>query len=140
MLDLQAIKFANVLPPISVAGGATAASNDIDTKNFRAVAAIIQAGVVPATGVATLKWQESDQLASGYTDIPGANHTALVDADDNVIVSTFINLKGRKRFLRLVLTNGATNPTVMAALALLYRAEEFPDTLAERGLKEQLFV
>jgi len=140
MLDLQAVKFATVLSPISVAGGATAVTNDIDTKGFRAAALLIQAGLVPATGVATLKWQESDILAGPYTDISGATHTALVDANDNVNVVTFLNLKGRKRFLRCLLVNGATNPTLLAATALLYRAEESPDTLTERALLEQLFV
>lgn len=140
MLDLQAVKFFHVLAPISVAGGATATVNDIDTKGFRAVALLIQAGVVPATGVAALKWQESDTAGSGFVDIPGAAHTALVDANDNAIVATFINLKGRKRHIRAVITNGITNATVMAAMAILYRAEESPDTVAERGLLEQLFV
>jgi hypothetical protein len=140
MHDLQNCKFANVLAPISVAGGATATTNDIDAKGFRDVALIIQAGAVPATGVAVLKWQESDIINSGYADIPGATHTALVDANDNVIVATFISLVGRKRFLRAVITNGATNATVLAAMAILYRAEETPNTPAERGLLEQLFV
>ncbi len=140
MLDLQACKFVNVLAPVSVAGGGTAAATDVDTKNFRAGAFLIQSGTIPATGVATLKWQESDVAAGPFADIPGASHTALVTADGTPILCTFMNFKGRKRFVRLILTNGATNPTVLAALAILYRAEEFPDTLAERALKEQLFV
>lgn len=139
MFDLQNCKFVHALAPISVAGGATATANPVDCRGFRAAALLIQAGVVPATGVATLKWQESDDNST-YTDIPGAAHTALVDANDNVIVSTFVSLLGRKRYMKPVVTNGATNATVMAATAILYRAEETPNNAAERGLLEQLFV
>ena len=140
MFDLQKAKFVTVLAPISVAGGATATCVEVDTKGFRAGAFLIQSGLVGANGVSVLKWQESSTSGSGGVDITGASHTALVDANDGVNVCTYMDFRGRKRYITLVLTNGSTNASLLSAVAALYRAEETPDTATERGLLEQLFV
>lgn len=140
MFDLQRCKFVTVLAPISVAGGATATCVEVDTKGFRAGAFLIQSGLVGANGVTTLKWQESDTSGSGGVDISGAAHTALVDANDGINLATFMDFRGRKRYITLVLTNGATNASLLSSVAILYRAEESPDSATERGLLEQKFV
>jgi len=140
MFDLQRVKFASVLAPISVAGGATATCVEVDTLGFRAGAFYIYSGLVGANGVATLKWQHSDTSGSGGVDITGAGHTALVDANDGIAVATFMDLRGLKRYITLVITNGSTNASVLSSFALLYRAEESPNTATERGLLEQLFI
>lgn len=140
MFDLQRTKIAKVLAPISVAGGATATCTEVDTKGFRAGAFYILTGLVGANGVTTLKWQESDTSGSGGVDISGASHTALVDADDGIQLCTYMDFRGRKRYITLVLTVGSTNACLLAAYAILYRAEESPDSASERGVQEQLFV
>lgn len=142
MQDLQAAKFALPLAPISVAGGATASMTVIDTKGFRAVQLLILAGLTGANGVPTIVWQESHESNGGNAvNITGATHTGLVDANDNIVIGCHINLKGnRRRYLTANITVGSTNACLLAALAILYRAEEGPNTLAERGLLEQLFV
>lgn len=143
MLDLQNCKFVNVVPPISVAGGANATVvNVVDTKGFRAAALRVLNGLVGANGVATIVWQESHEATgANAVNITGANHTALVDGDDNKIICTFVNLLGnRRRYIVPLITNGSTNASVLAADAILYRAEETPNTAAERGLLEQKFV
>lgn len=139
MFDLQRCKFAKVLAPISVAGGATATCTEVDTKGFRAGAFYVFSGLVGANGISA-KWQESDTSGSGGVDITGATHTSLVDADDGIAVVTFLDLRGRKRYITLVSVDGATNASLLAAFALLYRAEESPDSASERGVQEQLFV
>jgi hypothetical protein len=142
MLDLQNAKFVSALAPISVAGGANATMTVIDTKGFRACALIIQSGAVGANGVATIQWQESHESnGANAVNITGASHTALVDANDNINLATFINLLGnRRRYLTAIITNGSTNASLLSALAILYRAEETPNTATERGLLEQKFV
>lgn len=140
MFDLQKCKFVQALAPISVAGGANATCVEIDTKGYRSAAFLIQAGLLGANGVTVLKWQQSDTSGSGGVDITGASHTALVDADDGKIVATFADLRGMKRYITLILTVGSTNACLLAALAILYRGEESPDSATERGLAEQLFV
>lgn len=139
MFDLQQAKFAKVLAPVSVAGGATATCTEVDTLGFRAGAFYVFTGLVGANG-ATAKWQESDVSGSGGADITGATHTALVDADDGIAVCTEIDLRGRKRYITLVAIDGATNASLLSAFALLYRGEEAPNTAAKRGIQEQLFI
>jgi hypothetical protein len=143
MLDLQACKFVSVVPPISVAGGANATVvNVIDTKGFRAAALTVSAGLTGANGVTVIQWQESHEASgANAVNITGASHTALVDANDNVSVRTFINLLGnRRRYITLLMTVGSTNACLLSAHADLYRGEEAPNTAAERGLLEQKFV
>lgn len=140
MFDLQKCKFFTVLAPISVAGGATATCVEVDTRGFRAAALVVQSGLVGANGVTTIKWQDSETSGSGGADITGASHTALLDADDGKNVGTYLDFRGKKRYVTLVLVNGATNASLMSAVAVLYRAEESPDSASERGLLEQLFA
>lgn len=140
MFDLQRAKIVKVLAPISVAGGATATCTEVDTKGFRAGAFFTGTGLVGANGVTTLKWQESNTSGSGGVDITGATHTALVDADDGIQVATYLDFRGRKRYITLVAINGATNASLLSAYAILYRAEEAPDSASERGVQEALYV
>jgi hypothetical protein len=143
MLDLQSAKFVNVVPPISVAGGANATVvTVVDTKGFRAAALRVVSGLLGANGVSTIVWQESHEATgANAVNITGANHTALVDANDNTIICTFLNnLGNRRRYLVPLITVGSTNACLLAADAILYRAEETPNTATERGLLEQKFV
>lgn len=142
MHDLQNCKFVAALPPISVAGGANATMTVVDTKGFREAALVIQAGLLGANGVATIQWQESHESnGANAVNITGASHTALVDANDNINICTYLNLLGnRRRYLTAIITIGSTNACLLSALAILTRAEETPNTAAERGLLEQKFV
>lgn len=139
MIHIQNAKFVGVLPPISVAGGASATTTELDTVGFDYVALVIQSGLVGANGVPTVKLQESDTSGSGQADISGAALTALVDADDNEVFCIYVDMRKRKRYLTLVITNGATNASVMSALAILTRGVQTPATAAARGLTQQLF-
>jgi len=134
MLDLQNCKFVSVVPPISVAGGANATVvNVVDTKGFRAAALRVNAGLLGANGVTVIQWQESHES-------DGAN-AVNIGAQDNVIVCTFVNLLGnRRRYLKPLITIGTTDACLLSADATLYRAEETPNTVGERGLLEQKFV
>lgn len=144
MQSLQNVYIVNVLPAISVTGGGTATCNEVDTVQsgvkYNYAKFIISAGLIGAGGFATLKIQESDTSGSGGADITGASWTALVDADDNKVLTCDIALTGsRKRYLTLVATNGA-NASVMACVCLLGRANEAPITATAAGIKEALIV
>ena len=144
MIEAQKYKFAPLLAPISVAGGATATSLVVDTLGFSYADIWVFFGLVGANGVATLKVQESDASnGSGATDIAGANFsdTLPVDADDGKAFSAKIPLgAGRKRYLVIALVNGATNATLASAFALLHRADVVPNTAAERGIEHELVI
>lgn len=138
MIHAQEAKYIAVLPPISAAGSASWTTTEVDCLGWRYAEFIVQLGLIPATGVATIKIQESDVTGSGQVDITGAGFTAPVDADDGKVLGCFLDLRKRKRFLTLVATNGATNASLLSALCRLSRGEIGPSTAAARGLKEQL--
>jgi len=140
MIEGLNAKYIQALAPISVAGGATATTVEIDTIGFDYAEFLVMAGLIPATGFATLKIQESDVTGSGQADITGAGWTALVDADDGKIVACFLDLRRRKRFLTLVAINGITNASLIACLVRLSRAEQIPATATARGFGQQLTV
>lgn len=140
MIEAKTAKYVQVVAPISVAGGATATATEIDTLGFDYVEFIFLAGLIPATGFASIKLQESDVAGSGQVDISGAAFTALVDADDGKILSCTLDMRKRKRYLTLVAVNGATNASLMAAFVRLSRAELVPATLTARGFAQELSV
>lgn len=144
MVNQQNTRIAKILAPISVAGGATATCTELDTvlNGVKADYAEIYVftGLVGANGVATLKIQETDTSGSGQADVSGGGFTALVDADDGIFLKAQIDLRKRKRYLSMVITNGATNASVLCAFAILGRLGEMPDTNTKRGVQELLTI
>jgi hypothetical protein len=144
VIEAQKYKFSRLLAPISLAGGASATSIIVDTLGFSYADVVVFFGDINASGVTVLKIQEDDAVGGGSaTDIPGATFAdALpVNADDNGAFSVKFPLgAGRKRYLKLVLTNAATNITLASAFVLLHRADEVPNTIAERGLADEIIL
>ena len=143
MIEAQKYKFAPFTAPISVTG-ATATSLIVDTLGYSYVDVIAFFGLIGAAGVTALKVQEDDAAdGNTATDITGATFTGIlpVDADDGKAFSCKFPLgAGRKRYLKLVLVNGATNATLASAFAILSRANEVPDTAAERGIEHEVIL
>lgn len=144
MFDLQNCKFVNVTPPAAIVDNAAFPTASIDTKGFRAACIIVQLGALDIA-VAAMKLRESDD-DSTYTDVSGADFSVspltLPSATaDNNLYGIFVDLRGRKRYLDLSLTGGdGTTGSYASVLAILDRAEETPDTAAERGLAQQATV
>lgn len=140
MIEAQKYKFAPLLAPISVAGGASATSLVVDTLGFAYADVIAFFGAIGASGISALKVQESDASnGSSPSDVPGADFGGLpVTGDAGGAFSTKIPLgAGRKRYLVIVLTKGADNVALCSAFVLLHRADEVPNTAAERGLVDE---
>jgi len=141
MNPAQTAKFAPILAPISVAGGATATSLVVDTLGFSHGAFYAFFGLIGANGITACKFQEADTSGGSYTDISGADIGALTDSDDGECHGGTIKFgAGRKRYIKIVLTNGATNASLCSAFALLYGANEVPNSATERGLSSQFTV
>lgn len=142
MIEAQKYKFVPLVAPISVTG-APATSLVVDTLGFSYVDVIAFFGLIGAGGVTALKVQESDLSNGGSaTDIPEATFTGIlpVDADDGKAFSCKIPLgAGRKRYLVIVMTVGA-NASLVSAFALLHRADEVPNTAAERGIEHEVIL
>jgi len=90
---------------------------------FTSAAFILSLGTLGAAATVDVKVQESDVLGSGYADITGAVFTQKVKAtDDGKIYGGHIDLRGRKKFLRVVGTVG-TAASEYAVVCLLFNAE-----------------
>jgi hypothetical protein len=138
------VKAFNVTSPRAILNNTSWVTNEIDTKGFRYVTIY---GILGANDIALTVWkvQESDTTGSGFVDITTPTTLVAVGTtgdgrlptgtDDDTIFGFFIDMKGRKRFLDVVATNGnGSTGGFIAIIALLSRAEEAPNTTTERGL------
>jgi hypothetical protein len=146
MFNLQNCKFQNVTPPAAIVDNAPFATATVDTKGFRALLVLVSLGALDVN-VAALRLQESDAAnMSGATDIPGTDFSQAplslpAATQDNGLIGIFVDLRGRKRYIDLSLTGGdGTTGTFASVVAVLERAEETPNTVAERGLTAQAIV
>lgn len=146
MFNLQNCKFVNVTPPAAIVDNAAFTTAIVDTRGFREVLFLVTLGALDIA-VAAMKLQESDDSGmSGAVDIAGADFSVLPltlpsATDDNKLYGIFVDMRGRKRYLDLSLTGGdGATGTFATVLAVLSRAEETPNTAAERGLAQQAIV
>lgn len=141
MLHTQASKYFIVTSPRAILNNGAWTTNEIDTRGFRYLTVI---GILGATDFALTVWSVTESDTSGGTPEAITALTAVgttgdgrlpTGTDDDKIFSFFIDLKGRKRYLDVNATigNGSTGGFI-AILAILSRAEEAPNTTAERGL------
>jgi len=97
----------------------------VDTLGFDSGWATISINVGAVTGSGAelaVKLQESDASGSGYADITGATFTTI-ESDTagtfNKVLTGSVQLNGRKRYLRLALTETGTFSAPMSATAML---------------------
>ena len=139
MENIQNTKEVVVLAPISVAGGATATTTEVDTNGWDYATYLFISGVVGANGVATIKLQDGD-VSGTLTDVTGGGLTALTSSDSGKISAAFVDLRYRKRYQNWVITNGATNATLMAMIVILSRGAQVGKDITTRNLLQQIFV
>jgi hypothetical protein len=71
----------------------------------------------------------------------GSASTLPAATDDNKLYAIEADLRGRKRYLDLVLTGGdGTTGTYLSALVILSRAQDAPRTAVEAGFAQRLIV
>lgn len=146
MIEAQNKKIVVVTPPAAIVDNGAFATAIIDTLGAAYVAIFVMLGATDIA-LAALKVQESDAAdMTGATDVPGADFSVAPAAlpgagDDNKVFAVFIDMRGRKRYLDLVMTAGdGTAGTFACAWAELSRLSEMPSTAAGRGLGAELFV
>jgi hypothetical protein len=145
MQKLQALKFVNATPPAAIVDNGAFTANAIDTKDYDEAVLVASLGATDIA-LAALKLQECDTEGGTYEDVAGADFSvsplALPGAgDDSKLVGVFVDLIGRKRYLKLAATAGdGTAGTYLSVLAILGRAKQAPDTAADRGLVAQAIV
>ncbi|MCH8979452.1 MAG: hypothetical protein IH945_09475 [Armatimonadetes bacterium] len=143
-------KVVAITPPQAIVDNASWTTASIDTKGFDWCDIFIHFGAMDIAMVA-LKLQHSNTDGS-FADVTGADFSsgtlsdgtsaALPSAtDDNNFFSFRVDLRNVKRFLDLVATGGdGAVGTFLVAWAVLSRAAESPDTMAERGQTGEIIV
>jgi hypothetical protein len=146
MTPLQNVKLLNIVPPGAVNDNSLFTATAIDCRGFTFCRIDCLFGAMDIA-MAGLKVQESDDDGSSdaYADVTGLVYGTSTDiggstsalpsaTSDNKIFSFDIDLRPRKRYLKLVATAGdGAVGTYMAAVAALAGAENSPDTAAERN-------
>lgn len=143
MLHAQNQKVAVMVEPQTI--GTTAVSGYVDTLGYNHARILYVGGPVATGGVpGTLKLREGDTTSS-FTDISGAvggtDFTITTPNTSNGDVIAFdVDLrKPRDRYIALTVTGTATTRTT-SAIAILSRAEQTPNSDAEAGCDEIVFV
>jgi hypothetical protein len=136
-------KIVAVTPPGAIVDNAAFTTAAIDTLGFVQLKIIVLFGAMDIA-VAAMKLQESDDSGmSGATDISGADFTGAYPSAtaDNTMYAFHVDLRGKKRYIDLSLTGGdGTAGTYATVIAVLSRAQECPNTAAERGFAGELFA
>lgn len=125
-------KFVVAVPPVTKTAATACATNTvtgaggntnggIDTKGYRRLIAVFQAGAMAASATCAFKLQESsdEAAADAYADITGAAITSFADTDDNYCAVVEINLDSRERYIKAVATPGTTDSTAVSVLFIL---------------------
>jgi len=147
-------KLVAITPPEAVKEGGSWTTAELDTKGFDYAVITVFLGAID-TALTALKVRQTDTTGTGYVDVTGlifgtstnsaGDTSAFPDGDDDDDFFRFtIDLIGMKRFLDVVATidsagSGDTGAYV-AIWAELFRAEETPNTAAERGVNQELRV
>lgn len=149
-------KLVSVTPPGAIVDNAALTTNVIDTQGFRFCRIVVHQGATDIA-VAAMKVQEADAASDATTLTSGADITGTVfgtatnDAgstsalpsatDDNKFQTWEIDLRGRKRYLKPVITGGdGSAGSYFTVWAELYRGEQVPTTAAQKGVDENLRV
>ena len=149
-------KLVRVTSPAAIVDNASLTTQVVATKGFRYARFVVYLG---ATDIAmtALKVQEADAASDATTLTSGADvsgtvfGTATNDAgttstlpsatDDNTFVTIEIDLRGRKRYQKLIATGGdGAAGAYIAAWCELYRGEITPTTAAQKGVGQNLRV
>lgn len=144
MKESLAQKVVAITPPAAIVDNAAFTTTEIDTIGFAQLDIYVMLGALDIA-LAAFKVTQSDTAGSGHTDIDGADFssdaTLPAATADNNIYAIHIDLRGKKRYVDLVLTGGdGTSGTYACAWAVLSQAEEMPNTAAKRGLAVELFA
>lgn len=153
MIDTQNRKLVAITPPGAIVDNASFTCSAVDCAGAGCVEINVLFGAMDIAMTA-LKVQESDDngSADAYADVPGlvfgtsentaGSTSSLPSATaDNRFFTFFVDMRGRKRYLKLVATGGdGSAGTYMTAWAVLSRLAELPATATKRGASQELVV
>ncbi|HYV18614.1 MAG TPA: hypothetical protein VFC25_06265 [Verrucomicrobiae bacterium] len=121
---IQATKLQSAVTPTAGAAGATNINGSIiDMAGFDACLIAVHFGAIVAGALTSIKAQQGDDSGlSDAADVAGSSVT-VADTDDDKVF--YIDVRPRKRYLRLVVSRATQNATVCASY-LQYDAHDEP--------------
>jgi hypothetical protein len=137
-MNLQGLKSVVALGPVSIASAATALSSTIDAKGYEELQLVVTRTTHSNDYITTLTIQSSDtDVASNFatftgyvagTDYTVASLSGGTNAATEKAAAVFnIDLRGKKRYFRVQVTNGAV-AAVIGVTGTLARPEQAPIT------------
>lgn len=143
MINTQAQKVVPVSLPVAISDNAAITTASIDTKGYDYLDVYLMLGATDIA-MAALKIGQSDTDGS-YVDVTGGDFsvapaTLPSATDDGLIYAIHVNLVGKKRYFDVTATTGdGVAGTYAVIWAVLSRAEQMPDSAADRGATQELF-
>lgn len=137
-MNLQGLKSVVALGPISFSAAGTAVSASVDCKGYEELQLVVTKTTHASDYITVLTIQQSDDTntanfatVSGYvvgTDYTLASLTGGTNAASEKAAGVFnIDLRGKKRYFRVLMTNG-TATGIVGITGTLARAEQAPIT------------
>ena len=142
-MNLQSLKSVCPLGPISFTNGGTATSATIDCKGYEELQLVVTKTTHATDYITVLTIQQSDDTnasnfatVTGYvvgTDYTLASLTGGTNAATEKAAGVFnIDLRGKKRYFRVLVTNGAATG-IVGITGTLARAEQAPITATNQN-------
>ena len=142
-MNLQGLKSVVALGPISFTNGGTATSATIDCKGYEELQLVVTKTTHATDYITVLTIQQSDDTnasnfatVTGYvvgTDYTLASLTGGTNAASEKAAGVFnIDLRGKKRYFRVLMTNGAATG-IVGITGTLARAEQAPITATNQN-------
>ena len=142
-MNLQALKSVVALGPISFSAAGTAISASIDTKAYEELQLVVTKTTHSNDYITVLTIQQSDDTVltnfaavTGYvagTDWTLASLTGGTNAASEKAAGVFnIDLRGKKRYFRVLVTNGGATG-IVGITGTLARAEQAPITATNQN-------
>ena len=135
MIHAQNTKYVTVLAPQSVGTSATV-SGTVDCVGWDYAQVYLHLATQTAGNTNTISLAEGDTTSSFTTHADMSITTATPSTSATQVYGWMLDLRKRKRYLRLTLTVPGT-AQIAEASAILGRGEAGPDTAAKRGLTAQ---
>jgi len=148
MIHAQEVKYG-IMAPAQLADDTALVSNTfIDTVGFDYLTVLITIGITDAAlgssdDTTAIVLEESDISGGTYTEISDAVlSSAIADDDDSSNFAINVNLKAKKRFVRVKAPTAGdgTAGVNVAIIGMLTRAEQSPNTAAKAGLEELIIA
>lgn len=136
MIRIQQMKEVQSIVPQSTTS-ATVTGSTVDTLGFSYATGYVRYGAIAANGANLASVEESDDDSS-WSAVSGGAFTIGTATDDNKVNIIDIPLGGtRKRYLRMKNVESGGGASLVQASFILSRANQTPNTAAERGATGQ---